>query len=76
MRQVTSAYWFCLPKEAADMVRRMMGKRPLPDDEVTRRKVNEKQTAAMLATVSAETWPRSGPAMNRLSLRWPARRLL
>ncbi|MES3091799.1 replication protein A [Sphingomonas aerolata] len=54
VKQVTNAYWFGLPKEAADMVRRMMGKGPLPDDEVTRRKADEEQTAAMLATVSAE----------------------
>jgi len=54
VKQVTNAYWFGLPKEAADMVRRMMGKGPLPDDEATRRKAEEEQTAAMLATVSAE----------------------
>ncbi|TCP98164.1 hypothetical protein C8J46_105317 [Sphingomonas sp. PP-F2F-A104-K0414] len=54
VKQVTNAYWFGLPKEAADMVRRMMGKGPMPDDEVTRRKANEEETAAMLATISAE----------------------
>jgi hypothetical protein len=53
VKQVTNAYWFGLPREAADMVRRMTGKGPLPDDEVTRRKAEEEQTAAMLATVSA-----------------------
>ena len=51
---MTNAYWFELPKEAADMVRRMMGKGPMPDDEVTRRKANEEDTAAMLTMISAE----------------------
>lgn len=36
------------------MVRRMMGKGPMPDDEVTRRKANEEETAAMLTTISAK----------------------
>jgi len=36
------------------MVRRMMGKGPMPDDEVIRRKADEEETAAMLTTISAE----------------------
>jgi hypothetical protein len=54
VKQVSNAYWFGLPKEAADMVRRLMGRSPLPADEVTRQKEEEERTAAMLASISAE----------------------
>ena len=54
VKQITNAYWLGLPREAADMVRRMMGKAPMPDDELTRRRAEEEATAAMLATISAE----------------------
>jgi len=55
------------------MVRRMMGKGPMPDDEVTRLKTNEQETAAMLATISAEDLaafvPATSPRLRKLSLR-------
>ena len=54
VRQVTNAYKLTLPQVAADMVRRLMGRAPLPADEVTRRKEEEERTAAMLASLSAE----------------------
>lgn len=54
VKQVSNAYGLTLPKIAADMVKRLMGRSPLPADEVTRRKEEEERTAAMLASLGAE----------------------
>lgn len=54
VRQISNAYALELPKFAADIVRRMLGKAPMPADEVTRRQEEEERTAAMLATLSSE----------------------
>ena len=54
VKQATNAYWFALPSDAADLVRRLLGRGPPPGDEVWRRAEHERELAAMLSTVSAE----------------------
>jgi hypothetical protein len=54
VRQITNAYALTLPQMAADMVRRLLGRAPLPADKEARRKDEEERTAAMLASLSAE----------------------
>jgi hypothetical protein len=54
VRQISNAYCFGLPKAAADIVRRLLGKGPPPDDDVTRRQTAEAEQAAMLASLTPE----------------------
>lgn len=54
VRQISNAYALTLPKMAADMVRRLLGRAPVPADEVTRRQEEEERTATMLASLTSE----------------------
>ena len=57
VKQITNAYWFGLPQAAADMVRRMVGKAPPPDDDVVRRQNDLAELTAMLEQVPLDELP-------------------
>lgn len=52
VRQISNAYGFGMPAEAAIWVERLLGNGPLPDDEVTRRKTHDVELKAMLGQAS------------------------
>ncbi|MEG8052691.1 hypothetical protein QP185_04545 [Sphingomonas aerolata] len=74
VKQVTNAYWFGLPKEAADMVRRMMGKGPCPTTRSRAGRPRKSRRRRCSRPSPPRTWPRSGPATSRRSPR-PSLRL-
>lgn len=54
VQQETNAYILLLPKAAADMVRRLCGRAPVPDDARHHEAEQAAQLSAMLETLSAE----------------------
>ncbi|WP_277978645.1 replication protein A [Sphingomonas phyllosphaerae] len=54
VRQISNACRLTLPRSAAELVRRLLGRSPPSDDDVTRSREEEERVAAMLATLSAE----------------------
>lgn len=59
VQQVTNAYWFGLPKSAADFVARVLGRAPAPADDELRRAEDAARTAEMIAAL---------PVRERMSL--------
>ena len=53
IRQITNAYGFGMPPEAAAWVERWMGNGPLPDDELARQECRQTELKAMLGQASA-----------------------
>ena len=52
VRQISNAYGFGMPAEAAAWVERSLGNGPLPDDEVSRCESHEAELKAMLGQAS------------------------
>lgn len=52
VRQITNAYGFGMPAEAAAWVERLQGNGPLPDDEVARLEMRQAELKAMLSQAS------------------------
>lgn len=57
VRQIPNAYWFKLPKVAADLVDRLIGKGPIPADEQWRLDEAKTEHRAMLATLPLDELP-------------------
>lgn len=54
VRQISNAYGFditAMPKTARDLIRRLLGKAPLPDDEVQRRATEAAETERMIVSL-------------------------